>query len=129
MRRPLLAFLPALLYAGLIFYLSAQSNPLPFLPRAILSQDKVLHVVEYGGLGVLVAWGLWTLRVPPRRAFVIALLVASAYGASDEFHQYFVPNRECDVFDWTADTVGAALGAGAALLALRRREARASIGN
>ena len=41
-----------------------------------------------------------------------ALLAASAYGATDEFHQLFVPGRSCDVFDWLADTTGAALAVG-----------------
>ncbi len=127
MRRTLVALAPALAYAGVIFYLSSQPNPLPFLPRSVFAHDKLLHVIEYGGLGALLAWGLSSLGTPPLRAFLLALAIASAYGASDEFHQYFVPNRECDVFDWMADTVGAALGAGIGTAVLRRRRARASI--
>jgi VanZ family protein len=41
---------------------------------------------------------------------LVAILITSAYGASDEFHQWFVPNRSCDVWDWTADTIGGILG-------------------
>ncbi|MFI5144557.1 MAG: VanZ family protein, partial [Ignavibacteria bacterium] len=33
----------------------------------------------------------------------------SLYGASDEFHQYFIPGRDCEFFDWVGDTVGAIL--------------------
>jgi VanZ family protein len=40
------------------------------------------------------------------------LLVVSAYGASDEWHQSFVPGRSTDVRDWIADTIGAALAIG-----------------
>ena len=127
MKRALRALAPALVYAGVIFYLSAQPNPLPFLPRSIFSHDKLLHVIEYGGLGSLLAWGLASMGTPPRRALFLALAIASVYGASDEIHQYFVPNRECDVFDWMADTLGAALGASVAIAVLRRRRARASI--
>ena len=36
---------------------------------------------------------------------------ASLFGASDEFHQSFVPGRDTDVFDWVADTLGATAGA------------------
>ncbi|MCX5731999.1 MAG: VanZ family protein, partial [Deltaproteobacteria bacterium] len=32
-------------------------------------------------------------------------------GATDEFHQSFVPGRNADVADWMADTLGAAAGA------------------
>jgi VanZ family protein len=46
--------------------------------------------------------------------------MASAFGASDEFHQAFVPGRTADVADWMADTLGAAIGALVATFALRR---------
>jgi len=38
------------------------------------------------------------------------LLFTIIYGATDEIHQYFVPNRDSDVFDWLADVVGALVG-------------------
>ena len=44
------------------------------------------------------------------RAGLYALLLASAYGASDEYHQWFVPVRTADYLDWIADTGGAAIG-------------------
>jgi VanZ family protein len=28
------------------------------------------------------------------------------YGASDEIHQYFVPNRSSELGDWAADVLG-----------------------
>ena len=61
----------------------------------------------------------------PAAALVAAILIASLYGASDEFHQLFVPGRLCDPADWLTDTCGAALGASiaAAVLALKGRRA------
>jgi VanZ family protein len=38
-------------------------------------------------------------------------LIATAYGAIDEFHQSFVPGRSSTVADGIADAAGAALGA------------------
>jgi VanZ family protein len=111
---------------AVIFALSAQSRPLPFLPSAVLSEDKLLHLAEYSALGLLLFHALGTGGRPPVRAAALALLLASLYGASDEIHQYFVPDRSCDVFDWMADTAGGALGAGFAAF-LRLRRARASI--
>ncbi|MBK7255512.1 MAG: VanZ family protein [Ignavibacteria bacterium] len=35
-----------------------------------------------------------------------ALLFTSLYGLSDEAHQYFVPNRSCEFYDWIADVAG-----------------------
>jgi VanZ family protein len=128
LRRAILPFLPALAYAGLIFWLSSRPDPLPFVPRPWLSQDKVLHAVEYAVLGGLVVVALWLLRVRPGMALLLGVVLASAYGASDEIHQSFVPGRDADVLDWVADTLGAAAGAGLAFAVLRRRGSQASIG-
>jgi VanZ family protein len=114
------AFLPALGYAAVIFALSHQSNPLPFLPEEIFLHDKLLHAAEYAVLGGLLAPALQLAGLRPLRALVAAVLLASLFGATDEFHQWFVPGRNADVADWMADTLGAALGALAATIALRR---------
>jgi hypothetical protein len=39
----------------------------------------------------------------------VSLVIVSAYGATDEWHQSFVPGRAMDVQDWIADTIGAAI--------------------
>jgi VanZ family protein len=119
--------LAAVAYAALIYWLSAQPNPLPWVPRGLLTSDKVVHALEYALLGALAALALGARGVRPGRALLLAAVLASAYGASDEIHQSFVPNREADAGDWAADTVGAILGAGGVAAALRRRNARASI--
>jgi hypothetical protein len=67
--------------------------------------DKVAHFAVYGLLGTLLCrvWGSgW-------RAAVLALATASLFGATDEWHQSFVPGRDSDVMDWLADSSGAAL--------------------
>jgi VanZ family protein len=112
--------LAAVAYAALIFWLSHQPDPLPFVPRAWLSSDKLLHGIEYAGLGGLVAVALGARGVRPGRALAAAALLASAYGATDELHQALVPGRVADVADWAADTVGAILGAAAGAAVLRR---------
>jgi VanZ family protein len=118
--RGLAAWAPAVLYAALIFTLSSLSRPPPFVPPALLSLDTLLHLAEYAVLGALVARALRAGGRPPARVFAGALLLGSLYGASDELHQAFVPDRHADVRDWAADTAGAALGAAAAAF-LRRR--------
>ncbi len=42
---------------------------------------------------------------------MLAVGVASAFGASDEWHQSFVPGRSAELADWVADTAGAACAA------------------
>ena len=107
--RSLQHWLPAILWAATIFFLSAQSK-LPEVAPGISNFDKVEHLGAYGLLGLLVADALRrgsALTLP--KTALLAILITLAYGASDEFHQRFVPNRTCDVWDWTADTVGGAL--------------------
>jgi VanZ family protein len=119
-KRAAWAFFPALAYAGLIFYLSSRSDPLPFLPPAFFQQDKLLHAAEYAVLGALLVPALRLAGVRPRLALLGAVLLASAFGASDEIHQSYVPARSADAADWAADTVGAAIGASLAAAFLRR---------
>jgi VanZ family protein len=110
---------------AVIFYLSSLQDPLPALTARVW--DKSLHLVEYGGLGALLLLALRASAVAPRRAVLGAVAAASLYGATDELHQAFVPGRTCDARDWAADSVGGAAGAGALVVALRQRGARASI--
>ena len=106
---------PVALYAGVIFYLSAQSHPEDDLPSFLFKEvsDKVLHAVEYGILAVLCyrafRWAAGSAIA--RQAVVLAILTASVYGITDEVHQAFVPLRESSWQDWLADTIGAAIGA------------------
>lgn len=39
-----------------------------------------------------------------------AFIFTSLYGASDEFHQFFVPGRNCEFNDWVANVIGALFG-------------------
>jgi VanZ family protein len=108
-------WVPVALYAGVIFYLSAQSHPEEQLPSFLLKDvsDKVLHAVEYGILALLCyrafRWAAGPAVV--RQAVVWAIVTASVYGVTDEVHQFFVPFRESSWLDWLADTIGAAIGA------------------
>jgi VanZ family protein len=119
----------AVLYAALIYWLSSLGNPLPFIHTWFPGEDKVLHASGYALLGALLASALIGL-VRPGRALLLAVVLASLYGVTDEWHQSFVPGRTSDPLDWTADTVGALGGAALAIAlvaSLRRRGARASI--
>ncbi len=125
--RRLVPWIPAAAYAAVIFWLSSQSRPLPFLPSPIFDFDKLLHAVEYAVLGALLFRALRLSGLPPRHALLLAFALASLYGASDEWHQSFVPERSSDPWDWASDSAGGAAGAAAAWVALRHRGPRASI--
>ena len=112
--RSLVYWGPVVGYAGLIFYLSAQSRPDEDLPSILnFFNDKVLHAVEYAGLGGLCYRAFRWAAGPAvaRQAVVLAIVTASLYGLTDEVHQAFVPLRETSWQDWLADTIGAVIGA------------------
>lgn len=117
----------ALGWAGLLFWASSRPSPFPFLPTGLLSHDKLLHALAYAVLAALVLAAIASRRRRALAAVALAASLATAYGATDEWHQSRVPNRDADPKDLAADAVGALAGAAAAAVILRRRRARASI--
>jgi VanZ family protein len=103
---------------ALIFAASSQSD-LPAMPGGL--SDKAEHGLAYCALGAslirALAGGRSSAMSPSR--ILLAALLATVYGVSDEFHQSFVPNRTPDVLDLAADAAGAL--AGALLLAVVAR--------
>ena len=111
----LLRSIPALLYMAGIFAASS----VPDLGELPAMSDKSWHALAYSGLGALVAFALAEgrpLRLSWGRALV-AVAIATVYGATDEWHQSFVPGRAADAADLLADAIGAAAGVTAAALA------------
>ncbi len=87
--------------------------------------SSVAHFCEYTIFGVLLTNAL-RCHVPLWWALtVLAILFASFYGVTDEFHQLFVAGRVCDPVDWIVDTCGATLGAALTALFLHHRLKRA----
>jgi VanZ family protein len=110
-RRGLATWLPALLWAGLIFGLS--SIPGTRLPTVDLPQaDKIVHALVYAVLGALILRALEAGRPLRRRpaTLLLAIALATLYGVSDELHQLGTPGRSSDWQDVAADALGAAAG-------------------
>ena len=110
-RRGAFYFFPLLAYAALIFYGSSQSRWL-FEPPDFFSSDKIYHFLEYAIFGVLLARVLKAYGFPPslRGKMIGVLVISFLYGASDEFHQWFVPGRFATFGDLLADSLGGGLG-------------------
>jgi VanZ family protein len=111
---------PPILWAAAVFALSSRPT-LPQLP-SVLGWDKLQHSAAYAVGGLLLARALgggW-------RAALLAALLGSLYGASDEVHQLFVRNRNSDLIDWAADTLGVLAGVGIWHLYLNHARARAA---
>lgn len=108
-----------------IFILSSMAEP----PAPSGMDDKSQHFLAYAGLGALTlrATSGGTLAGVTGRAALAAWAIVALYGASDEYHQSFVPGRSQDVLDWRADVLGAAAAIGVVWLSgilLRSRRAR-----
>ncbi|HET7753857.1 MAG TPA: VanZ family protein [Anaeromyxobacteraceae bacterium] len=120
-------WLPPVLYLAAIFVISSEPQPFIAPPAWIWESDKIAHFGAYAVLGALLCRAYLGSGLAGSAAFWLALLTASLYGASDEWHQSFVPNRSADPADWLADSIGAALGAALFLLVLRALDRRASM--
>ena len=81
-RATLSRWAPVVLWAGVIFVLSAITSLSTGLGTWDLALRKAAHLTEYAILGALL---LRALRSAP-----LALLAGSAYAATDEVHQLFV---------------------------------------
>ncbi|MBI1388069.1 MAG: VanZ family protein [bacterium] len=115
-------WLAPIAHMALIFYLSSREQ-FPGPPSFIPYPDKIAHTFLYGLLGFLFLRALLKgeyARITWRAAG-LAIALAALYGATDEFHQYFVPNRTTDVMDWLADLSGASLACAITALYVRTR--------
>ena len=113
--RALWAWGPALLWAALIFRLSAiPGDALPSLPLGWWNADKFVHGVVYAVLGALCwrgARGTFARDRGRGQQVLAAVVFATLFGISDELHQAFTPMRSPDPFDVIADAVGGLVGA------------------
>ena len=70
--------------------------------------DKLIHFLVFGILGILM-FRSFSVSLRPgirKNAIILAIVLASIYGAIDEIHQLYVPGRFASVGDWFADTLG-----------------------
>lgn len=104
------AFVPALAWAGVIFFLSSQE----MLPGLTLSAPdfilkKTGHVLVYAVLYLLVLDGFNKIGKPPHQSWHIAAIICLLYAISDEIHQSTVPGRTATARDVGFDMLGISL--------------------
>lgn len=80
---------------------------------------KAAHMTEFGLLGLLVLNALYRGLGSFKGIFIISFAAASAYAATDEIHQLFIPGRSGQFTDWIIDSVGILLWMLAAWLLIR----------
>lgn len=120
--RRVLAWVPAVVYIGLIFAVSSIPGSLHgVIPFRIF--DKVAHAVEFTGLGLFltVAFRGSLPRTSMRNVVLLVLVVGLSIGVLDELYQHFVPGRAVEFLDWVADTIGVVVGTALAMIHYKRR--------
>ncbi len=99
--------LPAILWATFIFIGSSiPGKTLP--PLRIFSWDKLLHICEFGILGLLLAraFSSWLNTEKTGTLVTFAASTGVLWALLDEVHQMFVPGRDASIYDFLADTLG-----------------------
>ncbi|MBB6283582.1 VanZ family protein [Geobacillus subterraneus] len=81
---------------------------------------KAAHLTEFGILAVLV----WRALFPRKVAYIGAWLFATAYAATDEWHQSFEPGRTATPKDVAIDSCGALIALVIVFVCCRWRKAR-----
>lgn len=107
------SWLAVLVWAATIVWLSSRTpQELEELTRFDF-WDKGAHFVAFLAGGVLITMAIrcsttWSWK----KVVLVSAATISFFGATDEYHQTFTPNRSgADVFDWIADALGACTGA------------------
>lgn len=70
---------------------------------------KLAHFTEYFGLAILIFFNL-KMWFKKQNALWLTLLFALFVAFADEFHQFFISERNANVFDVLIDFLGAFLG-------------------
>jgi VanZ family protein len=115
---------PAILYATLIFILSASPSISP--PPGFVLEDKIYHFIEYGIFSLLLFLAFYNSRKEflRRNVFLLSCIVGMTYGLSDEIHQSLVPGRSCEFLDFVADCLGIIVVQIGIWLYLRRKRSK-----
>jgi len=117
-----LRWAPALVWMVLIFVASSLSSEALESSGAakasrsapVVANQVTVHLIEFGVLAALLYRAL-SFQGGVFVRWVIVVVATTAYGASDEFHQSFVPGRYSSWLDIAFDAVGATLGSSVAL--------------
>ncbi len=107
---------PALLWTVFIFILMAiPGNMLPHEEKTFIPNlDKLVHATLFGTFVFL--WSVYLdakneKKINSWSRSISVLFIACLYGVGTELMQkYFIPNRDYDIYDILADSIGAILG-------------------
>ena len=100
-------WMPVVLYAGFIFYISSIPSPVPLVTVDL----SILHVPMFLVLSYLAARALsgGSQKFGGRNPILAAIIITAIYGVLDEFHQLYVPGRTFSLLDIGFDFLGGCL--------------------
>jgi len=99
----IIKFVPAIIWMGVIFYLSSRSTVgigTNQMNRVLIL--KSFHLIEYAILAILLSIAISNNK--------LIIFIAYLYAISDELHQYFVPGRSGLFRDTLIDLIGILIG-------------------
>lgn len=105
-------WMPVFLWMIVIFaFSSLPGEDLPEIKGFQL--DKLAHFAEFFVLSALLVRAFLGTYLKPglTRVIILSIIIASLYGATDEWHQYFTQDRTPDFFDLAFDFIGSSVGA------------------
>src|SRR3989304_1573885 len=109
-------WLPVILWAGMIFFLSSIPDLRSGLPNIFdLILRKIAHSGEFGVLAILIMRAISSLKQQHNRklsfnVILIVIIIVILYAISDELHQGFVPGRVASPIDVIIDAIGVLIG-------------------
>jgi VanZ family protein len=99
-------WLPVFIWAAFIFCLSSITDLKTSLKEDFILR-KIAHIVEYFILTFLLYRAFkGSFKMNVSRLFIYPAAVSFLYAVSDEFHQSFVPGRNCAMQDVLIDALG-----------------------
>ncbi len=99
-------WLPVIVWAGLIFYLSSTPNLKTNLEYDFILR-KIAHIIEYFILTFFLHRAFKdSFDRDGFYLFLYPTILSVCYAASDEFHQLFVPGRGGSIRDVLIDAIG-----------------------
>lgn len=119
-----LIYVPLVTYWLILFGLT--TFPTKSLPSVAFS-DKIKHFIAYFILTVLLKFALHFQEkydISLKVCGLITLGIIGFYGLLDEIHQYFIPGRYCEFYDWVANILGGLIGVILVGLFIRKNQER-----
>ena len=98
-------WLPVLVWAGFIFFLSSIPNLKTDLEQDFILR-KIAHILEYAILTFLLIRAFTKEKLTNKKIAIYSIVFAIFYAFTDEYHQTFIQGRQGSLKDAGIDSIG-----------------------